>query len=321
MFIARRHACAAPGTVGECFRGDDMSSEEDQRQVLYERYHAVDDFRMKLLGLLPVATGTGVFLLLNSNAELLGDDGGQVSNALLAIGIVGFLFTLGLFAYELFGIKKCHYLIVAGQQLEVGMRLPGQFRTRPRELAGFINEPFASAIIYPACMAAWAFLALSLKSTLAAPLVAGVVFLIGYNATRFGARRIKENQEREDLVLEIVLSEDRPMTFAQIREAVGRKVWEDAARRDARRSRRPEPTGLTGRLYRLARWLPGTQTNGSPRQPQWVDPAVERLEQRGDLTEADGQLRPTSNPVRRLTVSQVEKPSLDMAAVGDSGSP
>lgn len=43
-----------------------------------ESYHGIDDLRMKLLGLLPVATGTGVFLLLSGKAELIdGNSTGQ----------------------------------------------------------------------------------------------------------------------------------------------------------------------------------------------------------------------------------------------------
>jgi hypothetical protein len=74
-----------------------------------------------------------------------------VRNALSAIGVFGFLFTLGLFAYELFGIKKCHYLIATGDRLERALRVEGQFTSRPRSVANFVNEPFASAVIYPAC--------------------------------------------------------------------------------------------------------------------------------------------------------------------------
>jgi hypothetical protein len=58
-----------------------------------ESYHAVDDFRMKLLGLLPVATGTGVFLRLSGKAELIDGDLASrpkdLSQALGAIGIFG----------------------------------------------------------------------------------------------------------------------------------------------------------------------------------------------------------------------------------------
>jgi hypothetical protein len=40
------------------------------------------------------------------------------------------------------------------------MGIRGQFKKRPREVAGFINEPFAAGVIYPAVLAAWTFLAL-----------------------------------------------------------------------------------------------------------------------------------------------------------------
>src|SRR5690349_24671340 len=79
-------------------------------------YHAIDDFRMKLLGLLPVATATGVIVLLSSKASLLGTTKAQDGrDAMAAIGAIGLLFTLGLFAFEIYGIKKCHYLIEAGR--------------------------------------------------------------------------------------------------------------------------------------------------------------------------------------------------------------
>jgi hypothetical protein len=97
-----------------------------------ESYHAVDDFRMKLLGLLPVATGTGVFLLLSGKAELIGgNSAGQVPEALGAIGIFGALFTFGFFTHELFGIKKCHYLIEAGRRLEAALASGGSFGPAP----------------------------------------------------------------------------------------------------------------------------------------------------------------------------------------------
>jgi hypothetical protein len=184
------------------------SHDDDLRSAFYERvcesYHAIDDFRMKLLGLLPVATGTGVFLLLNGKAELIGSGNTDVKKALAAIGTFGFIFTLGLFAYELFGIKKCHYLIVAGKALEARLGIQGQFSTRPAEMAGFIAEPFASSVIYPACLAAWLFLALVFPSGKWAALMAGVVLFAGCAATMASTRKIKRNQEREDKVLERV---------------------------------------------------------------------------------------------------------------------
>ena len=37
-----------------------------------QSYHAVDDLRMELLGLLPVATGPSVFVLLSGREDVLG---------------------------------------------------------------------------------------------------------------------------------------------------------------------------------------------------------------------------------------------------------
>jgi len=90
---------------------EQQASHEAAYGRVCESYQAIDDFRMKLLGLLPVATGTGVFLLLNDNVPVLGTKASQgqsesLASLLAAIGAFGTVFTLGLFSYELFGIKK-----------------------------------------------------------------------------------------------------------------------------------------------------------------------------------------------------------------------
>jgi hypothetical protein len=136
---------------------------------------------MKLLGLLPIATGGGVLLLVNN--EPTGAKG-----TLAAVGGFGIIITLGLFAYELHGIKKCHNLIVAGQYLEEEMKVHGQFSSRPHAVGGFINEPFASAIIYPASLVAWTFAGLVLVSPIIAAVTAGIVFAVGFAAALASAR-------------------------------------------------------------------------------------------------------------------------------------
>jgi hypothetical protein len=124
-------------------------------------YHAIDDFRTKLLGFLPLVTGGGLVLLSGRAKDIRQEFFGPV-------GRFGILVTLGLLAYELFGIKKCHALIQAGQALEREMNLPdrdkpdkpaGQFLRRPNNLLWLVNEPFAAALIYPAVLAAWSYLA------------------------------------------------------------------------------------------------------------------------------------------------------------------
>jgi hypothetical protein len=128
---------------------------------LCNSYHAIDDFRTKLLGFLPLVTGGGLVLLSGRAEDIRREFFGPV-------GYFGILVTLGLLAYELFGIKKCHALIQAGQALEREMDLPGrwpgkpagQFIRRPNNLLWIVNEPFAAAMIYPAVLAAWTYLAL-----------------------------------------------------------------------------------------------------------------------------------------------------------------
>jgi hypothetical protein len=138
-----------------------MASPQDEQLKVYEQlcnsYRAIDDFRAKLLGFLPLATGTGVFLLVTDRAKI--EFMQQLFNP---IGAFGFVITLGLFFYELYGIKKCTHLIKAGIALEEDLKIQnGQFTCRPPGVWLLINEPLAAGVIYPAVLAAWTFLALA----------------------------------------------------------------------------------------------------------------------------------------------------------------
>jgi hypothetical protein len=126
---------------------------------LCQSYRAIDDFRAKLLGFLPLASAGGAFLLLN---DVLTDPKKSplVKPFFEPLGLFGFVVTLGLYCYELYGIRRCHALIKAGKQLEGLLgTTDGQFRTRPRNVLYLINEPFATGLIYPAVLAGWMFLA------------------------------------------------------------------------------------------------------------------------------------------------------------------
>jgi len=138
-----------------------MASPQDEQLKVYEQlcnsYRAIDDFRSKLLGFLPLATGTGVFLLITDPEKIK-----FMQGLFQPIGAFGFIITLGLFFYELYGIKKCTYLIRAGKALENELNIQnGQFTQRPPGVAILINEPLAAGVIYPAVLAAWTFLALA----------------------------------------------------------------------------------------------------------------------------------------------------------------
>src|SRR5215204_2208982 len=108
---------------------DKRADEQDEnRRVVYQElcnsYRAIDDFRAKLLGFLPLATGTGIFLLVSnliSNVQDVQNPAPktevqnlaaktEVPNLLTpetmtaflwAAGAFGFSITLGLFFYEL----------------------------------------------------------------------------------------------------------------------------------------------------------------------------------------------------------------------------
>lgn len=142
--------------------GQSMADSKDHKLKVYEQlcnsYRAIDDFRTKLLALLPLATGGGIFLLVGDETRAK-----AIEAYLPSIGLFGFGVTLGLFLFELHGIQKCTHLIKAGARLEENLGITkeeGQFIDRPLGIVGFINEPFAAGIIYPAVLAAWAFLAI-----------------------------------------------------------------------------------------------------------------------------------------------------------------
>jgi hypothetical protein len=170
-------------------------------QQLCTSYHAIDTFRARLLGFLPLASGTGILFLfggMNGGSQVQG----QAQWLLLPAGIFGFLITLGLFFYEIHGIRKCGGLIEAGKALEDALDIKGPFNSREDTALGFVNEPVAAGIIYSGVLAAWA--ALILNSTMnkavwwgaGSIFVAGALGLWGYDCfLRNEARKRKEARE------------------------------------------------------------------------------------------------------------------------------
>jgi hypothetical protein len=167
---------------GSPSQGTNQNNLKEVYKELCTTYRAIDDFRMKLLGFLSLATGTGIFLL----KDILTGDAQQF---LLPIGAFGFLITLGLFSYEIYGLKKCHALIKTGKQMEGSLSVDGQFKCRPREVLLIINESFAASVIYPTVLAAWTFLALIFyrgrpnTDLLVASLIASFVWIVFFLIT------------------------------------------------------------------------------------------------------------------------------------------
>lgn len=117
-------------------------------------YHRIDDFRAKLLGLLPLVSGGGIFLsLLEVNNESLREH-------LFPIGVFGFVVTIGLLFYELRGVQRCIRLAKLGKQIEEKHGVTGQFSGWPHSVFRFINEPIAAGLIYSMVLAAWIYVGL-----------------------------------------------------------------------------------------------------------------------------------------------------------------
>lgn len=121
--------------------GDSKDEKLDQKLKVYEElcnsYRAIDDFRVKLLALLPLATAGGIFLLVGNETRAK-----EIVSYLPPIGLFGFVVTLGLFFYELHGILKCTRLIEAGEELEKDLGIgeeQGHWRDRPLGVIGFVQ--------------------------------------------------------------------------------------------------------------------------------------------------------------------------------------
>lgn len=124
------------------------------------RHDAIADFRARLLTLLPIASGAGIFLLVGreQDAPTL-----AALPHLLPIGAFGVLVTLGLFLYELRGIQECRALIIAAMKLEQEL-LPklwhcGAFNSKPAALFRIVGAAGAALVIYPAVVGAWVYVA------------------------------------------------------------------------------------------------------------------------------------------------------------------
>ena len=177
-------------------------------QQLCDSYHKIDDFRAKLLALLPFASAAGLFLLLDDKLP----DRSAIETAapfFVPIGIFGVVVTLGLFAYEIYGIRKCGGLIDTGIELEAAMQVRGQFTSRPNRV---VNELFAAGVIYPAVLAGWLFLVLFASGVDAALYIAGFVFFAGFACMLAWDVKLVREAERQRKAREAARGGGRPVS-------------------------------------------------------------------------------------------------------------
>lgn len=129
-------------------------------------YHAIDDFRTKLLGILPITSIAGILAL--GHESLIETSIGSSQRLIGFASFFGAAFTLALFLFEIRGIIRCHHLITRGEDLEQRLQVRGQFfvcafshrRVVDSGLERFFNAKVAASAMYSLVFAAWFFLAL-----------------------------------------------------------------------------------------------------------------------------------------------------------------
>jgi hypothetical protein len=115
-------------------------------------YHDLEDFRTKVPGFLPLASGAGIYYVLNTNLK-------TVADSVHSIGFVGAIITLGLYFYELRALQLSEGLKETGIGIEIQLGILGQFRTRPHSAGHIVNNVVGSCLIYSAVFAGWLYLA------------------------------------------------------------------------------------------------------------------------------------------------------------------
>lgn len=138
---------------------------------LCRSYQGLHEFRMKLLGLLPIASVVGLLAL--GKALPTSQQADLPPEAVGYIGIFSGIFTLALFGYEVRSLLMCHDYSTAGAYLEATMGVHGQFtrcdetrhfacyRGRLRQpMARFVNDQVTSSLVYSFVFSAWFFVGL-----------------------------------------------------------------------------------------------------------------------------------------------------------------
>jgi hypothetical protein len=181
----------------------DITAATPEALLMYKELcgsYAIDDFRMKLLGFLPLTSLIGIFGL--SNTSLFTQNNEISRHLIIFVGIFAAAFTLALFLYEIRGIVRCSNLIARGRDIEVLMNVRGQFSVcmeehEPKKNEGLpaqktstqktniFDAKLAACVIYSIVFAAWLFMVLrfgynhSIRGCVFSALGVGLVIGVG----------------------------------------------------------------------------------------------------------------------------------------------
>lgn len=174
----------------EARRGDDPAVASAYQEVCRST-DRIEDFRARLLGLLPAVSGAGILIVTGRNSDVSKE----------ALGTFGAVSTIGLLFYELRGIQRCIRLSVVGKELETTMGVKGQFALWPQSVGRFVNEPIASAFVYSTVLAAWVFLAFGATKPAAIP-ASLLSFVVAFAMVWCFYLRVREPNKFGDIRLE-----------------------------------------------------------------------------------------------------------------------
>lgn len=131
-------------------------SDEEVRMVYQQictGYQNIEDFRSKLLALVPFVTASSFVATIISNPT----KSLPLTNLVLPFGTLGAFVTLGLYIFELENTHRLALLAARGRRIEQHMNIVGVFNHHPSAL---LNDYNAADLIYLETFAGWICLAL-----------------------------------------------------------------------------------------------------------------------------------------------------------------
>jgi hypothetical protein len=140
-------------------------------EEICKSYHAIDEFRTRLLGLLPFSSLVGVFLL--DPAGMISDTTIEPNQLFGYVALFAALLTLALFGYEIRGMRRTHTLIAEGFHLEQQLGIQhGQFHICSEQkcpddlddnlIIKFFDSKLIACFIYSTVLVAWLFISFRL---------------------------------------------------------------------------------------------------------------------------------------------------------------
>jgi hypothetical protein len=144
-------------------------------EEICKSYHSIDEFRTRLLGLLPLSSLVGIFLL--DPTKMVSATAMPLNELFGFASLFAALLTLALFGYEIRGMRRTHTLIAEGFHLEQQLGIMhGQFHICSEQkchddlddnlIVKFFNSKLIACFIYSTVLVAWLFISLRLGAGL-----------------------------------------------------------------------------------------------------------------------------------------------------------